>query len=153
MNVCISNESQIQREVEVINQDIHAVCKFHQVCEWEINVVVGEASLTTLFEEAASWLPSYVHLYTKVHSKSFNKFTFVGERQRPENHRLPVLEDVCRAHHDREDAVAQTHPLPGSNAILTHAVCTTIHSFSTSGCLPGGNVGYEAIQPIVHAAA
>ena len=79
MNVCISNESQIEREIEVITQDIHVVCKFHRVCEWEINVVAVEASLTTLFEEAASGLPSYVHLHTKVHSEAFNKFTFVGD--------------------------------------------------------------------------
>mmetsp|Transcript_5338 Transcript_5338/g.8822 ORF Transcript_5338/g.8822 Transcript_5338/m.8822 type:complete len:1000 (+) Transcript_5338:185-3184(+) len=79
MNVCISDESQIEREIEVIAQDFHAVCKFHQVCEWEINVVAVEASLTTLFEEAASGLPSYVHLHTRVHSEAFNKFLFVRD--------------------------------------------------------------------------
>eukprot|EP00984_Skeletonema_dohrnii_P005535 scaffold1955_cov106-Skeletonema_dohrnii-CCMP3373.AAC.3 len=79
MNVCISNESQIEREIEVITRDIHAVCKLHRVCEWEINVVAVEASLATLFEEAASGLPSCAHLHTKVHSEAFNKFTFVGD--------------------------------------------------------------------------
>ncbi|KAK1736260.1 hypothetical protein QTG54_012860 [Skeletonema marinoi] len=79
MNVCISNESQILREIEVITQDTHAVCKFHRVCEWEINVVAVEASLATLFEEAASGMPSYAHLHMKVHSEAFNKFTFVGD--------------------------------------------------------------------------
>jgi len=78
MNVHISIEDQIEREIEVITQDIHAVCKFHRVCEWEI-VVAADAYLTTLFEEAASGLPSYVHLHTKVYSKAFNKFLFVGD--------------------------------------------------------------------------
>jgi len=49
------------------------------VCEWEINVVAVEASLTDLSEETASRLPSYVHLHTKVHSEAFNKFKFVGD--------------------------------------------------------------------------
>jgi len=80
MNVCISDERQIDREIEVINQDVHAVCEFHhRVCEWEINVVVVEASLMTLVEEAASRLPSYVHLHTRVNSEAFNKFLFVGD--------------------------------------------------------------------------
>ena len=63
----------------MITQDTHAVCKFHRVCEWEINVVAVEASLATLFEEAASGMPSYAHLHMKVHSEAFNKFTFVGD--------------------------------------------------------------------------
>ncbi len=79
MNVCISNESQIEREIEVINQDIHAVCKFHRVCEWEINVVAVHESLTSQFKKAASGLPSYAHIHTKVHSNSPNKFLIVGD--------------------------------------------------------------------------
>ena len=79
MNLHISNEDQIEREIEVITQDIHAICKFHRVCEWEINIVAVETSLTNIFEEAASGLPSYVHLHTNEHSEAFNKFKFVGD--------------------------------------------------------------------------
>ncbi|KAL7437719.1 hypothetical protein ACHAXM_005805 [Skeletonema potamos] len=78
MNVRIVNEDQIAREIEVITQDIHAVCKFHRVCEWMINVVATDPFLR-LFQEAASGLPSYVHLHTKLYSKNFNKFLFVED--------------------------------------------------------------------------
>ena len=94
MNVCISNENQIGREIEVINQDIYAVCKFHRVCDWEINVVAINDSLTTLFQEAAFGLPPFVHVHTRVYSEAFNKFLFVGDiRSKLDNFDLMLFKD------------------------------------------------------------
>ena len=79
MTVRINDKSQIAREVAMMKEDIHAICSFHKVCNWEVNVVATEASLVTLFEETASELPLYVHLHTKMQSKPLNKFLFVKE--------------------------------------------------------------------------
>ena len=79
MTIGITSENQIDREIEVISQDTHALCKFHRICEWEVNVIATEASLATLFGEASSVLPPYVHIHTKVESKAFNKFLFARE--------------------------------------------------------------------------
>src|SRR6056300_49583 len=80
MSIGLTSESQIEKEIEVITQDTHALCKFHRVCEWEVNVIANEASLVTLFGEASSVLPPYVHIHTKVkQSNAVSNFLFARE--------------------------------------------------------------------------
>ena len=80
MSVRIASEEDIERQLQWILQDNYAVCKFHPVCQWEVNLVVTTSDLNKLFQEvSSSRLPSNVHIHAKVNPNKFNKFLFIRD--------------------------------------------------------------------------
>jgi GR25 family glycosyltransferase involved in LPS biosynthesis len=77
MNVRISNEADIEREVGRIAQDVDAVCKFHHKCTWEVNLVATDSALMNRFIELSSEIPPNVNFQETVSPSPFNKFSFI----------------------------------------------------------------------------
>eukprot|EP01083_Nonionella_stella_P192837 712600_1 len=76
-NVRIGKEASIAKEIHWMLEDNDGACRFHQRCEWEVNLIATDDSLMTAFMDAASVLPSNVHFNAKVSSKAFNKFSYL----------------------------------------------------------------------------
>ena len=74
MNVKINSETDVTNNIQWIHQNIHALCKFYQRCDWEVNVVITESSLMKSFLSASSDMPSNINFNAQVSSKWFNKF-------------------------------------------------------------------------------
>lgn len=78
MSVRIGNSDNIVEEIRRIQQDYHAVCKFHRRCEWKISVSVVSPEFSVEFQQMASaHLPSKVNIVVQVSSEPFNKFVHV----------------------------------------------------------------------------
>jgi hypothetical protein len=77
-NVKVDSTEGMMDDLIRIRQDVQ-VCKMHQRCEWEINVVFNNSTLQSAFQEASSDLPSNVHFSLQISSERFNKFAFLRQ--------------------------------------------------------------------------
>ena len=80
MTVRISKEDDIQKQIRWILQDIDAVCKYHPICEWKVNILAINTHLLELYQEASTgMMPSNIQYYSTVRSDYYNKFAFVRD--------------------------------------------------------------------------
>jgi len=79
MNVRVSNAEGMLTDIEWIRQDSNDVCQFHPTCDWEINVVLANSSLTEIFQRLTSDFSSNVHFHLRDSLEPFNKFSFVRD--------------------------------------------------------------------------
>jgi len=94
MNVRVSDEGGMERDIRWIRQDFHAACRFHRICNWEINVVIANPALTESFRVSSSDLPPNIHFHTTVSAEPFNKFSYVRTIvDRMDDYDLVLLKD------------------------------------------------------------
>jgi hypothetical protein len=80
MSVRLKTEEDMLMELARIRQDHDAICRFHVICDWQLNVVLTRPDLVDQWKQrmVISEISKTAQFHITVTSERFNKFAFVA---------------------------------------------------------------------------
>jgi len=80
MSLRIDNQQDFQMELTRLKEDYHAICQYHPVCDWELNVVLTHSDLLAQWNQTMEEKTNNIGIryHVTVTADRFNKFTFVS---------------------------------------------------------------------------